>query len=152
MKRTNQGGSILSFIVIGGVLALLLVGGIYMVRHAQPAPDAGTTAPAQPVATPSTDQATDGASDKTTNTPAATGNGATNNGSAPAPDSVTTTPATGTTPAITDNDSSAGSTSSDTTALPQTGSVQTAGTVIALIMLVGASAAYVQSRRQLTDL
>lgn len=33
MVRTNQGGSILGFVIIGGVLALLLVGGAYFVRH-----------------------------------------------------------------------------------------------------------------------
>lgn len=33
MVRTNQGGSILGFIIIGGVLALLLIGGAYFVRH-----------------------------------------------------------------------------------------------------------------------
>ena len=33
MVRTNQGGSILGFIVIGGVMALLLVGGAYFVRQ-----------------------------------------------------------------------------------------------------------------------
>lgn len=33
MVRTNQGGSILGFVIIGGVMALLLVGGAYLVRH-----------------------------------------------------------------------------------------------------------------------
>lgn len=33
MARTNQGGSILSFAVLGGVMALLLIGGVYVVRH-----------------------------------------------------------------------------------------------------------------------
>lgn len=33
MVRTNQGGSILTFVIIGGVLALLLIGGAYFVRH-----------------------------------------------------------------------------------------------------------------------
>lgn len=33
MARTNQGGSILGFLVIGGVLAFLLVGGAYLVRN-----------------------------------------------------------------------------------------------------------------------
>lgn len=34
MKRTNQGGSILGFVIVGAVLAILLVGGAYGVRHA----------------------------------------------------------------------------------------------------------------------
>ena len=33
MVRTNQGGSILNFAIIGVVMALLLVGGAYFVRH-----------------------------------------------------------------------------------------------------------------------
>lgn len=33
MARTNQRGSILEFIIIGGVMALLLVGGAYFVRR-----------------------------------------------------------------------------------------------------------------------
>ena len=33
MVRTNQGGSILSFVVLGSIMALLFVGGAYMVRH-----------------------------------------------------------------------------------------------------------------------
>ncbi len=33
MVRTNQGGSILGFLVIGGVMALLLIGGVYLVRN-----------------------------------------------------------------------------------------------------------------------
>lgn len=33
MVRTDQGGSILSFIIVGSVLAVLLVGGAYFVRR-----------------------------------------------------------------------------------------------------------------------
>ncbi len=33
MVRTNQGGSILGFLVIGGIMALLLIGGVYLVRN-----------------------------------------------------------------------------------------------------------------------
>lgn len=32
MARTSQGGSILGFIVVGGVMALLLVGGVYVLQ------------------------------------------------------------------------------------------------------------------------
>lgn len=35
MVRTNQGGSVLSFIVIGIVTILLLIGGVYAIRHQQ---------------------------------------------------------------------------------------------------------------------
>lgn len=33
MVRTKQGGSILSFVILGVVMALLLIGGVYAVRH-----------------------------------------------------------------------------------------------------------------------
>ena len=33
MVRTNQGGSILSFAILGGIMALLLVGGAYFIRQ-----------------------------------------------------------------------------------------------------------------------
>lgn len=43
MVRTNQGGSVLGFVIIGGVLALLLIGGAYFVRQqAVLPPDTGT--------------------------------------------------------------------------------------------------------------
>jgi LPXTG-motif cell wall-anchored protein len=39
MVRTNQGGSVLSFVIIGVIMAAILVGGVYMVRQqaSQPA-------------------------------------------------------------------------------------------------------------------
>lgn len=33
MARINQSGSVASFVVIGAILALLLIGGVYAVRH-----------------------------------------------------------------------------------------------------------------------
>lgn len=33
MVRTNQRGSIMGFVAIGGIMALLLIGGAYIVRH-----------------------------------------------------------------------------------------------------------------------
>lgn len=33
MVRTKQGGSILGFVIVGSVLAVLLIGGAYFVRH-----------------------------------------------------------------------------------------------------------------------
>lgn len=41
MVRTNQGGSILEFIIIGTVMALLLVGGAYFVRQNLTSADQG---------------------------------------------------------------------------------------------------------------
>lgn len=80
MARTNQGGSIVSFIVVGGVLTLLLVGGAYWVHHqnsvttptptpaeevdeqaagpAEEQPDEQATSPSQESTDPSQEQAT----------------------------------------------------------------------------------------------
>ena len=55
MARTDQGGSILGFAIIGGVMALLLIGGAYVVRHnldsvAEEAPAAVEESPEDEVA------------------------------------------------------------------------------------------------------
>jgi LPXTG-motif cell wall-anchored protein len=56
MVRTNQGGSVLGFIVVGVVLAALFIGGVYLARHQTVAPVAGQSQPPKesPVAQPST--------------------------------------------------------------------------------------------------
>ena len=54
MVRTNQGGSVLSFIIIGTVMTLLLLGGIYIVRQ-QVGIGASVPAPTQPQAPTSGD-------------------------------------------------------------------------------------------------
>jgi cytoskeletal protein RodZ len=60
MGRTNQGGSILSYIIVGGVLALLLIGGVYFIRQQAAAPqpiDQPTPATDQQVREPAPEQA-----------------------------------------------------------------------------------------------
>ena len=120
MERTNQGGSVLSFVIIGVVLAGLLVGGIYLVNRQLTQPVAPTAQkPAEkpkPAPGQNTPPAESGA-DK----PAAP--------SSSAPQSNPATPNNG------------------NLQLPATGSQETIGTLLVVGLLAGITAGYVQSRR-----
>lgn len=136
MNRTKQGGSVLSFILIGCALALVLIGGVFLVRRVW------TPRPTTQVAGP-------------TNAPASQSNGATPAPAAPAP-STTPTPSSSS-----QNSGSAGSQASPApapapqaaapapapSALPTTGPADTVGTMLILGVVVAAGTAYVQSRR-----
>ena len=52
MGRSNQGGSILSFVIIGGILMTLLVGGAYAVQQRSTQAERGDTVAVQPENTP----------------------------------------------------------------------------------------------------
>ena len=126
MVRTNEGGSVLSFAVVGAILAILLVGGVAVVR--QQFINSQKAAPtSRKVAQPSDNK------DKTT-APAASSSDQTpaNSGQAPS-DSSTSTPApqAATTPG----------------SLPHTGPVETLTTIVALGLLTASSTAYLRSRR-----
>ncbi|QQG50724.1 MAG: LPXTG cell wall anchor domain-containing protein [Candidatus Saccharibacteria bacterium] len=58
MVRTNQGGSVLSFVIIGVILAAILVGGVYMVRQqtSQPSGEAPQEVVEEPPATTPTEE------------------------------------------------------------------------------------------------
>ena len=122
MVRTNQGGSVLGFIIIGVVLALLFIGGAYIIR--QQVERSVTSGPIKapeeqkPQPQPQPPQ-NDKQPDKT-------------------PDTTTPLPQTPPSP-----------TPSTKNELPKTGPAETAGVLLALALLAGASASYVQSRRQL---
>jgi LPXTG-motif cell wall-anchored protein len=45
MARTNQGGSVLVFVVVAIIMAGLLIGGVYAVRQLTAAPDQGAKTP-----------------------------------------------------------------------------------------------------------
>ena len=126
MARTNQGGSILGFVLIGGVLALLLVGGAYLVRK-------NTELPADTSVAPEMGQ-TEKKPDKTEEKPKSAPEKEekqTNNNAQKEQDNI---PATG------------------TDELPKTGPAQTILTVVMLGILVGVSVSYVQSRRLASSL
>lgn len=127
MTQRTQGGSILSFVVIGGILVLLLLGGVYFVRQRT----SGETA-AEPAPAPVSDQSKT-ESDKPKEDQAAKEE----KKDEPSPE---TKPST--------NSSS----SNRTTALPQTGPAETISVLLALALITGAFTAYLRSRREVLSL
>lgn len=126
MARTNQGGSILGFVLIGGVLALLLVGGAYLVRK-------NTALPADTGAAPETAQ-TEKKPEKTEEKPQSAPkkeDKQTNNNAQKEPEAI---PGAG------------------ADELPKTGPAQTVLTIVMLGILVAVSVSYVQSRRLTSSL
>lgn len=129
MARSNQGGSILSFLIIGGILAVLLIGGAYFVQQrtshpAAPAPAPTTTQPSTQPSAQSNDKDKKVAEEPKKDTPAQE-----------APKKESPTPATP--PAA---------------ELPKTGATETISSVLGVGLLSGVIVAYVRSRRSLVAL
>lgn len=126
MIRGNQSGSVLSFIVVGGVLTLLLVGGVYFVRQ-QMMPKSQLTTQ-EPASKPqqSSDTSNHGTSQTATNNQTGTQNSKT---------------------AVPPSDAS-----KTATELPHTGIAETVSTLFAVALLCASITAYVQSRRSTATL
>lgn len=132
MKRTNQGGSILGFVIVGAVMALLLVGGAYVVRHTLMPADTDRTSVAEKDKDTSSDDSkqdtTVAPKDDTKDTSSDAGkntNETTNQPSATPPQSAT----------------------EDTHTLPTTGPSDGIMSGLLLSSLVGVVAMYMRSRR-----
>jgi cytoskeletal protein RodZ len=126
MTQKRQGGLVLSFVVIGGVLVLLLLGGVYFVRQRT-----SVEAINQPAPTPTSEQ-TKTQSDKAKEDEAAKEQ----------KDKTSS-----------ETKSSTNSSSSNTTtALPQTGPAETVGVLLALALVTGAFTAYIRSKREFLSL
>lgn len=124
--RTNQGGSVVTFLVVGAVLAAVTLGGVYFVQQRGSSDTPVATSPS-PSVSPS-------ASPEQTASPSASPRPSTSSSpqlsASPVP---TSHPTTGTAPA------------GD---LPQTGPADDLlAAIIPAALLVGASVSYVQSRR-----
>lgn len=142
MRRTNQGGSILSFVVIGGIMVLLLIGGAYLVRHTlAPAMNKDTS-----VAQKDEGSSSDTKKDQTTSEDKSTSD----EGTAPKTDENTDA----TTPGQTEQPSTlpSGSATPETHTLPTTGPDGALVSGVMLSSLVGIAALYVRSRRELASL
>ena len=128
MVRTNQGGSVLSFIVIGVAMALLLIGGAYFVRQQidQPVSQGPVKTPEQPKPQPQKPEQP--AKPTPSPTPPRV--------EKPAP--PTSLPQTPVVPTPTPNSE-----------LPKTGPVETTSVLVALLLLTLAGVSYIRSRRQL---
>lgn len=149
MRQSGERGSVLGFVIVGAVMAILAIGGVYALSRyhaslgdqpanaANQASDDGTTdmnheSASSSSDTSSSDNATDQQStDSSDASSQETGQSATSN------ENATTT----------DTDSNAAS-SSTTTALPQTGPRETFMTTLGLMLIAGSLVAYIRSRRQ----
>lgn len=128
MASSNQGGSILSFLVVGGALAALLVGGTYLVQ--QRATQSATNQP--PVVVQPTNQPA-GEGDKKVTPPAEDKKVAVEPKKEEAQkEAPKTVPQTATPPA---------------TELPRTGPVEMISSIIGAGLLSGMLVAYMRSRR-----
>lgn len=129
MVRTDQGGSVLGFVVIGIVMAALLVGGIFvMQRQNTPRP---TPTPQQPTQQPEEQKPVEKPSEqKEKPAPAPQ----------PAPQQDQQTPAQLPSNNVTSHE------------MPQTGPVETLASAIAVLFVSGAVISYVRSRRSLASL
>lgn len=127
-KRTNQGGSILTFIIVAVVLGLALVGSVMFIRHKGEAAQSQTPI-LGPIAAPTTGDNKSG--DTNTNT-----------GSSPQSDQKST-------PSTSGHDGSA-STESQTSApaseLPKTGPADTLGAALIMGLVAMMVVSYVRSR------
>jgi len=133
MVRTNQGGSVLGFVIIGGVLALLLIGGVYFVRQQSEATPSRGLSP-----TPTENQPREEQSTPTEETPP------NNNENSNAEEEANNSrPQSETLP---------GGGATNTTELPQTGPAESLATVLLLAVLAGMGTSYVRSRRILRSL
>lgn len=128
MVRTNQGGSVLSFVVVGIILVGLVIGGVYGVRQllSQPQPSEQTPVATQPEKTQQPQESAPKPEEKT-EAPVET-----KPETAPQPQS---TPAPIGTPAPAVNE------------LPRTGPAENVAMLIGLVFLTIASVSYVRSRR-----
>jgi LPXTG-motif cell wall-anchored protein len=125
MASSNQGGSILSFLIIGGVLTALLLGGAYFVQQRS------ADSKSAPVATQPSDESKDPAKkEQTTPTPPATED-----------KKVATETPKAETPKATPQQST------PATELPTTGPAESLSSLVGLGLLAAMTTAYVRSRR-----
>jgi len=119
MTRTNQGGSVLSFVIVALVLAGLLIGGAYTIRKLTTQSDQtqSPSAPAQQDKTPDTNKPQQAASNTSDQSQAST----------PQPSTQT-------------QDASPAR-------LPQTGPRELLGSIVAIAALSGMAVSYARSRR-----
>jgi LPXTG-motif cell wall-anchored protein len=128
MVRANQGGSVLSFLIIGGVLVALLIGGVYFVRNQANGSVAQAT----------TDQ------QKKSDMPEQAAPAKTDDKDKKAEDKK----ATETKPDTSKKEAPAPSPAPRPAELPQTGPAETVAAMMGVSLLVGAATAYYRSRSQ----
>ena len=125
--RTNEGGSVVSFLVVGVILTALVLGGIFFVQQRNQGPEVAVSPSPIPSSTPSSSQTANPSPSKS---PSPSPSSSPKPSSSPVPSSH---PTTGTAP---------------TANLPTTGPVED---IIALTvpsaLLMGTTVAYIRSRK-----
>lgn len=128
--RTNQGGSVLSFIIVAVVLLGVVLGGIYLIRRA--------TSPTQTTGDSSQEPSSDAPQ------------------STPEEQKKPVTEPTPATPPTSNNGQAQTNTGNQspqpTTTLPQTGPAETISTALILALVTGVLVSYGRSKRQLSSL
>ncbi|HMI08869.1 MAG TPA: hypothetical protein VK497_00525 [Candidatus Saccharimonadales bacterium] len=134
MVKANEGGSVLSFVVIGAILVLLLVGGTYFVRQklfVSANSNGQTPDTSQPKPSDQTDTSKEPTKkDEPAKTPDASQPAQPAQPSSPQQNTASTPPA----------------------ALPQTGPAETLSVAIGAAFLTATSIAYLRSRRDYASL
>lgn len=133
MVRTNQGGSVLSFVIVGVILAGVAIGAVYFV-HRQTMQPVDPSEPQPVVSQPETSQPETSQPEETTTKPE---------------EKAQEKPAETTQPAQQPQQSQAAPSASTpaTGALPKTGPAETMGVLIALSLLSITTVSYIRSRR-----
>jgi LPXTG-motif cell wall-anchored protein len=127
MARTNQGGSVLGFVVVAVIMAGLLIGGVYAVRQMTAVPEQELEPSKTTENKPSNDKKTDDKKKQET----------------PKTDEKTDQSKSESTPPA-----DTGSSGPSATELPQTGPGENAlGTAVMLAVLGGVAVSYARSRR-----
>lgn len=128
-KRTNEGGSVVTFVIVGAVLAAVVAGGVYLVN--QRGEDKRTNQP-----TPAGQNQPSGQTPNPTTTPSPTQPQPKPNTGSQAPQTgQTSTPTTGVNSSAPASDGN----------LPTTGPVDDGIRLLALSILIGMATAYVRS-------
>lgn len=134
MGRTKQGGSVLSFIIVGIVLLGVLAGGVYLYKHVW-APGAQTQTASKPTSpSESTPPAPNDNSSQSSGGSSGSSNSSSNSSSTP-PAQPQPSPAP-----------------QSSSQLPTTGPADTLGTMLVLGAITAAASAYMQSRRAVRSL
>lgn len=126
-QRTNQGGSVVAFVIIGVVLASVVGGGVYLVNQR----NKQTTTQQPSTSQPSTDnqESSTGSTQNQPSSQAQNNPGSTSGAQNPPTTGVTQTPQTAT-----------------TSQLPATGPADTLVSLIAITSLTATATAYVRSK------
>lgn len=154
MKRTNQGGSIGGFIIVGVVLAVLFIGGVYALKTYVASQQQGDTVAVDENGVTEGETAPSESASESQTDPSSTSDAAKEEATSRDTSDTETeaTPSAGGADGVqrgeaTSSDGSATTSGRYADELPQTGPAETAGAAVGVFFLTGAALMYQQSRR-----